>query len=91
MSAAVIDELSCAMAAVAGRQQEEAAAATLQALVPRASPQGRGHAHSKSWPTGDHGAVGAAADDDAPRMGPLEGATRDSPRAHAGGAGDAGR
>jgi hypothetical protein len=78
-------------AAVARPQLKEAVAMTSQALVPRAPPQGREQARSESRPTGDHGAAGAAADDNAPpRVGPIEGATRVSPRGRAKGAGDAG-
>jgi hypothetical protein len=63
-----------------GPQQEEvAAAATSQVQVPRTPSQGRGQAHSESWPAGDREAAGDAADDDAPRLGPIGRPARVSP------------
>jgi hypothetical protein len=65
-SVMVTGESSRVTAAVSGQQQEEAVVATSQALVLRAPSQGRGQAHPESQPAGDHEAVGAAADDNAP-------------------------
>jgi hypothetical protein len=89
-SAAATGEPSRVTAVVARPQQEEETTATSQAPVPRAPPQGRGQARSESRPIRDHGATGATADDDTPpRVGPINGMTRVSPRARTRGAGDA--
>jgi hypothetical protein len=58
-TAAATSEPPRVTAAVTRLQQEEAAAATSQALVPHAPPQGRGQARSESRPTGDHERDGA--------------------------------
>jgi hypothetical protein len=57
-SAMMMGKPSRVTVAVAGPQQEEAATATSQVLVPRASPQGRGHARPESRPTGTTGRRG---------------------------------
>jgi hypothetical protein len=49
------------------------AVTTSQVLVTRAPSQGHEHAHPESRPAGDHEAAVDAADDGAPRVGPIEG------------------
>jgi hypothetical protein len=65
-SAAAMGEPSRVAAAAAGLQQEEVAAVSSQALVPRVPSQGCGQARLESRAAGDHGAAEVAVDDDAP-------------------------
>jgi hypothetical protein len=78
-SAAVTGEPSRDAVVATGSQQEDAAAAASQVLVPNAPSQGCRQARPESRPVGGREAVGDAADDDAPPGGANWGASPRQP------------
>jgi hypothetical protein len=86
----VTGEPSRVTAAVTGPQQAEAADAA-QALVPAPLPKGAGRPVRRAGPPGIMRRRGPLPMTMLPRVGSIEGATRVSPQARAGGASDAGR